>query len=59
MNNSGGVRGRPASMPRILTLTLADMCIELTYQGTPNPAHKNKSGKRVAAEQGNRLVLGV
>ena len=46
-------------MPRILTLTLADIYTELTYHGTPSPAHKYKSGKREAAEQGSGFVLGV
>ena len=46
-------------MPRILTLTLADIYTGLTFHGTPSPAHKSESGKREAAEQGSGLVLGV
>ena len=59
LNKSGGVRGRSASMPRILTLTLADIYTGLTFHGTPSPAHKSESGKREAAEQGSGLVFGV
>ena len=46
-------------MPRILTLTAAYIYAGLTYHGTPSPAHKHKSGKHEAAEQGSGLVLGV
>ena len=40
-------------------LTLADIYTGLTYHGTPSRAHKYKSGKLEAAEQGSGLVLGT
>ena len=46
-------------MPRILTLTLADIYTGLTFHETPSPANKSESGKRGAAEQDGGLFLGV
>ena len=53
------VRGRPASMPHSLTLTLVGMYNGLTYYGTPTPVDKCISGRREAAKQGNGRLRGL
>ena len=59
LDNISRVRGRLASMPQSLPLTLTGMYSGLTYYGTPTPVHKCRSGRREAAKQDNGLVLGV
>ena len=55
-DESGGFRGRLASVLHGMSLTLAGMYTGLTCYGTPNPVQKSLSRRRVSAEWGSGPV---